>query len=149
MSRSTICHSCLSISGEERISPGETIFAGRYWLVEHAYPSGLEGWLVIVLKRHCEKLHQLSSDEWLELSTLQQRCCKVLKTVFKSSKEYTMCFAEGQGFKHIHFHVVPKHSGFDKENSGAKAFNYLKMPQSRWVSKPRVREICRQLKRKF
>ena len=53
------CHTCESNSGEKRISPGCQIYSGQYWLVEHAYPSDLVGWLVIVLKRHCEKLHEL------------------------------------------------------------------------------------------
>ncbi len=41
-----------SLSGEQRISPGPTIYESRYWLVEHAYPCRMLGWLVIVLKRH-------------------------------------------------------------------------------------------------
>jgi diadenosine tetraphosphate (Ap4A) HIT family hydrolase len=54
----------VSNSGDKRISPGCQIFNGKYWLVEHAYPSNLVGWLVIVLKRHCEKLHDLEKEEW-------------------------------------------------------------------------------------
>jgi hypothetical protein len=46
------CHSCRSISGEKRISPGPFIYEGAYWLVDPAYPTSHLGWLVIVLKRH-------------------------------------------------------------------------------------------------
>ena len=41
------CSTCRSISGERRISPGPTVYGGRYWLIEHAYPTRLKGWLVI------------------------------------------------------------------------------------------------------
>ena len=54
------CLTCLSNNGIRRISPGETIYSGKYWNVEHAYPSALLGWLVIVLKRHTGKLHELT-----------------------------------------------------------------------------------------
>ena len=45
------CLTCKSNSGEQRISPGPTIYEGQYWLVEHAYPVKRVGWIVIVLKR--------------------------------------------------------------------------------------------------
>jgi hypothetical protein len=48
------CLTCKSNSGEQRISPGPTIYEGEYWFVEHAYPVKRLGWLVIVLKRHEE-----------------------------------------------------------------------------------------------
>ena len=41
------CLICCSISGERRISPGPFIYEGAYWLVDHAYPTLLKGWLVI------------------------------------------------------------------------------------------------------
>ena len=49
------CWSCPSLSGERRISPGPFIHDGRYWMVDHAYPTRLPGWLVLVLKRHAEE----------------------------------------------------------------------------------------------
>ena len=51
------CYTCRSISGEQRISPGPIIYEGRCWLIEHAYPTQLKGWLVIVLKRHNVHFH--------------------------------------------------------------------------------------------
>ena len=55
------CWTCKSNLGEKRISPGPTIYEGKYWLVEHAYPIKMIGWLVIVLKRHAEALHELTA----------------------------------------------------------------------------------------
>jgi len=61
-----LCKTCLSNSGEERVSPGPTIYKGDHWVVEHAYPTALEGWLVIATKRHVVALHELTPAEWQE-----------------------------------------------------------------------------------
>jgi|SRR5215216_4255221 len=65
------CWTCKSNTGEKRISPGPTIFEGKYWLVEHAYPVKAIGWLIIVLKRHAEVLHELTAEEFTELAQIQ------------------------------------------------------------------------------
>jgi len=54
------CPVCRSNRGVERISPAPPVHEGRFWLVEHAYPCSLLGWLVIVLKGHAEALHDLT-----------------------------------------------------------------------------------------
>ena len=116
------CLSCKSISGEKRISPGPTIYEGRYWLVEHVYPTALKGWLVIVAKRHVEALHDLAYDEFSELGVLLGKTTMALRSVLDYEKEYTMCFSEATGFKHIHFHVVPKPHGLSPELQGPRIF---------------------------
>lgn len=68
----TDCHTCRSLSGERRISPGPTIYEGRNWLIEHAYPTGLKGWLVIVLKRHADALPREEIKTFCE--ELRTRC---------------------------------------------------------------------------
>ncbi|MDW3652700.1 MAG: HIT domain-containing protein [Bacteroidia bacterium] len=141
-----VCLSCKSNEGIKRISPGVQIFESEYWLVEHAYPCSLEGWLVIVLKRHCEEFHNLSREEFLELSHVQLAVIKAIHQYFHSEKEYIFCFAEAEGFKHIHFHVVPKTKDFDTQYQGAKVFHYLKTPKEKCVSQPRIKEICKELK---
>ena len=64
------CPVCRSNEGVHRISPGVVIYEGQAWLVEHAYPTSLLGWLVIVLRRHSEALHDLTPDEATELGGL-------------------------------------------------------------------------------
>jgi diadenosine tetraphosphate (Ap4A) HIT family hydrolase len=81
-----LCYSCDSNNGTKRISPGIAIFEGKYWVLEHAYPSGLLGWVVIVLKRHCEELHNLNKDEWIELASIQYELLKAMKTELNISK---------------------------------------------------------------
>ncbi len=139
------CLSCLSNSGVKRISPADTIYEGNYWLVEHVYPTGLLGWVVIVLKRHSEKLHELTREEWMELGELNYRLVNALHKLLDSQKEYSCCFAEMEGFRHIHFHVIPKTKDFDDGNTGAKVFKYLRVTGAECVSKEKIIELCNKL----
>src|SRR5438477_13205439 len=109
------CYTCKSISGERRISPGPTIYTGEHWLVEHAYPCGIKGWLVIVLRRHVEALHELSSAEFSELSELVEKTVRVVREHFACDKEYVACFAEAEGFNHVHVHVIAKPHNLPQE----------------------------------
>lgn len=36
-----------------------------------------------------------------------------------------MLFAEAEGFSHLHFHIVPRHSGLPEEYRGPAVFAYL------------------------
>src|SRR5438552_11013018 len=133
------CFSCQSNDGTKRINPGEQIYNGAYWVVEHAYPSGLLGWLVIVLKRHTEKLNDLSLDEWKEFAEINYNVIKVLHKFLETQKEYACCLAESEGFKHIHFHIIPKSRDFDQNLSGAKSFQYLKVTEEEAVEKGKIK----------
>jgi len=140
------CLSCLSNSGERRISPGEIIYEGTYWQVEHAYPTGLLGWLVIILKRHSEALHDLTKEEWEEFGRINYPLMKCVKKVLKPRKEYLCCFSEGKGFKHIHFHIIPKTRAFDEIYSSSRSFMYLKVSERNSISKDKIIQICSKLK---
>src|SRR5579863_8262585 len=112
------CLSCRSISGEKRISPGPVIYEGTYWLVDHAYPTSHLGWLVIVLKRHAEALHELSRAEFAELAEIQYKLAQVMGKNPHVEKEYIACFGEVPGFNHIHVHFVPRPKNLSAELKG-------------------------------
>ena len=102
---------------------------------------------MIVLKRHCEELHKLSHEEFVDLTVVQEKVINAIHKYFNSDREYLFCFSEGEGFKHIHFHVVPKHKGFNSKYNGAKVFHYLKAPKSEWIPPNRIIKICTELSR--
>ena len=143
---STECKICLANSNEKRISPGVPIYENGDWVLEHAYPSSLKGWLVIVFKRHCERLDSLTKVEWRSLGDIQFFATKALSNSFKLEKEYVCCFAEMEGFKHIHFHVIPKPINCDLESVGVKAFRHIKPDAENIISEDEVKEICKNLK---
>lgn len=143
------CLSCLSISGERRISPGPMIFEGRYWYLEHAYPSALKGWLVVVLKRHVEALHELTAEEFAELGAIQARATKLLFETLDCEKEYVMCLAEGEGFHHIHVHIVPKPRDLPPELKATRIFAMLKVMADEAVPPDEVAAFCEMLRERY
>ena len=143
------CLSCQSIAGEARISPGPVIYEGQYWLVEHAYPSALKSWLVIVLKRHAEALHELTVDEYAELGELQGRVIKLLHEETGCLKEYVVCYAEKAGFYHIHFHIIPRAANLPDELIGGKMFAMLKVEKDQAVEPEEIRLFCEHIKKRM
>ena len=143
------CLSCRSISGEKRISPGPIIHKGAYWLVDHAYPTSHLGWLVIVLKRHAEALHELSRDEFAELAEIQYKLAQVIRQDTHVEKEYMMCYAESPGFSHIHIHFVPKPTDLPAELRGPAVFAMLQVDEAHAVPPDQIRTFCEEFREKF
>lgn len=136
------CLSCLSNSGKKRISPGPPVHVGQHWQVEHACPSGLVGWLVIVLRRHTEALHDLTSAEFAEFGQVLERTVHTLQQAVGPLKEYVACYAEIEQFRHVHFHVVPRAHDIPEDRTGTRSFGYLKVAESEGASEAEIREFC-------
>jgi diadenosine tetraphosphate (Ap4A) HIT family hydrolase len=143
------CWTCKSNTGEKRISPGPTIFEGKYWLVEHAYPVKIIGWLVIVLKRHVEALHELTTDEFTELAQIQSKLIHFLFEELHCEKEYVSCYAETEHFYHIHFHVFAKPPNLPDALKGGKSFALLKVTDEEAVPSNKIIAFCELLRDRF
>lgn len=143
------CLACKSISGEKRISPGPFIYEGKYWIIDHAYPTKLLGWLVIVLKEHKEALHELTKEEFRELFILQEKTIKLFFKELNSEKEYVACFSEKKLFKHLHFHIIPKPRNLSDKFQGSKVFALLKENDKNPLSKHQIVDFSENLRRKF
>ena len=142
----TACLSCKSLRKEISLTPGEIIYSGTHWQIEHAYPTAVAGWLVCVLRRHTEALHELTVEEWQELAELQNACVKLLRKRIMCPKEYVACFAEGKGFNHIHFHIVARPEEVPEDARGPKVFSLLGQTAPRPLSPEVVQALCVQLK---
>ena len=139
------CRSCLGLKGTPRISPGPPIHVGEFWQVEHAYPSRLVGWLVIALRRHAVALHELTSAEFIEFGAILERTVRALHDTLGTAKEYVACYAEQQGFEHIHFHVVPRAGDLPEEFRGADSFAFLRVSLTEAADPDEVRRFCERL----
>lgn len=139
------CLICKSNSREKRISPGPTIYEGKYWVVEHAYPTKIKGWLVIVLKRHSEALHDLSVEEFRELSIIESKIVHLQLITMNCEKEYISCYAEKGQFNHIHFHVFAKPRELSQEYIGIKSFNLINRIEEEAIPKEEIIRICNEL----
>ena len=143
------CWTCRSNTGEKRISPGPTIFEGKYWFVEHAYPIKTIGWLVIVLKRHAEALHELTAEEFTELGQIQSKATRFLFEELKCEKEYISCYAEMEHFRHIHFHIFAKPADLPEELKGGRSFALLKVSTEEAVPASQIIVFCESLQNRF
>jgi diadenosine tetraphosphate (Ap4A) HIT family hydrolase len=141
------CWSCPSLSGARRISPGPFIHEGRYWMVDHAYPTRLPGWLVLVLKRHAEALHDLSAEEMTEMGDLIRRSCLVLREVTGCQKEYVSLYAEAPHFAHLHVHIIPRAADLPDNLRGPRVFGLLSAENA--VAPEVVRALSEELRARF
>ena len=143
------CWTCRSNRGEKRISPGPTIYEGQYWLVEHAYPVKMLGWIVIVLKRHAEALHELTAGEFAELGQIQARLIPLLHEELHPAKEYLSCYAEMEHFRHVHIHVFARPVDLPNELKGGQSFALLKVTPEEAVPAQEIIAFCESLKDRF
>jgi diadenosine tetraphosphate (Ap4A) HIT family hydrolase len=146
---SSECLSCLGLAGTPRISPGPPIYVGTYWQVEHAYPCAIVGWLVVVLRRHAEALHELTSEEFAELGSVLELSVRAVHGAHGTAKEYAACYAEARGFEHIHFHVVPRAHDVPEQHMGAASFELLRVSRSEAADPAAVRAFCESLQGAF
>jgi diadenosine tetraphosphate (Ap4A) HIT family hydrolase len=91
----------------------------------HAYGSALEGWLVLVTRRHVAVLADLSDDEAAELGPLLQRVSRALRDTTGCPKTYVAQFAEDPLHQHVHVHVIPRHADQSPDLKSYRIFSLL------------------------
>ncbi|GHO48134.1 HIT family protein [Ktedonospora formicarum] len=143
------CLTCLNLSGERRISPAPFIYEGEHWVVDHAYPTTHAGWLVILPKRHVEALHELTLEEYQERAEIEYKLVQAMRGYDSVQKEYTMCFAEGEGFHHVHIHVVPRPFDLAPELKGPRVFGFLQVDAEHAIQAPELTAFCEDFKRRL
>jgi diadenosine tetraphosphate (Ap4A) HIT family hydrolase len=77
---------------------------------------------VLVLRRHARALHELSVEESAALGRWLAVIPKALHHATGSEVEYVMQFAEGEGFHHVHFHIVARAADWNPEWTGPGVF---------------------------
>ena len=140
------CYSCEALRGERHISPTEHIYYGRYWIVDHAWPSALVGWVVLVLRRHAAALHELTADEFAEMGELLARTVRALHMETGCAKEYLACFAEADHFQHVHIHVVPRANDLPHELHGQHIFALLNPTDDALAPVADVQAFCTRMR---
>lgn len=120
----------------------ERIHTTPNWRVVHAFNSALEGWLVVVPRRHVLALADLTEEEAAEIGPLLHRLSQALGDELGCEKTYVMQFAEADGFSHLHFHLVPRQADMPADHRGSGVFHYLTRPKAEWVSAERRDELA-------
>ena len=119
------CKSCQAIQGLISITNTPRILETPHWIVEHVYPTSIKGWLVVVLNRHCRALHDLTTEEIQEFGRLLPLICQALHKILQTESEYVVQFAEGEGYHHVHFHVIARLPQWPDTLKGRRVFSVV------------------------
>lgn len=117
------CQTCRAIAGEISLTNGPRVDLDEHWLVEHCHPVAVVGWLVLVLKRHARALHELTDDEAVALGRWLPALTRAMHEVTRCEVEYVVQFAEGEGFHHVHFHLMARTAAWPNEYRGPEVFD--------------------------
>jgi diadenosine tetraphosphate (Ap4A) HIT family hydrolase len=139
------CYTCAQEAGTGKLLSREWIAADDHWRVAHAFGTALEGWLVLVPRRHITSISELNEAEARSLGTWQVRLSQALHQVVGCQKTYIAQFAEADGFAHVHFHVIPRSPGLAQELRGPRIFQMMRAGEHAPVTEQRMDQIAREL----
>lgn len=125
MSAETECVICAANASIGDLPPRERVAADEWWRVAHAFDAALPGWLILLPRRHVTAIADLTDAEAAALGAWQVRLSRALATVTGCAKTYVAQFSEGEGFAHVHFHIVPKPLDLAPELRGPRVFGLL------------------------
>lgn len=119
------------------------------WDVVHAFGTSLEGWLVLVLRRHAEAVADLQHAEAAELGPLIAEVSVAMREVLGCDKTYVAQFAEHRDHPHVHFHLIPRSNGLPERDRGPAVFGRLGVTDDEAVDEGRRSEIAESFRRQL
>ena len=138
------CMICDIASGKGKLP---LIYEGKYWIVNHVYPSQIKGWLALSIKNHKTAFHKISEKEIEELSSLILKLTKLLKKTTNCKKEYIL--SSNECVEHFHFHIVPRAKDLKKEWIGPKIYNAIRIKEEDSISNDELILFSKFLKNKL
>lgn len=87
---------------------GPVLAEGEHWRVVLNRNQNLLGKLMIVLRRHTERVSELHPDEWAELHLEMWGAERALSALFQPD-HFNFLFLQNQD-RHVHLHVVPRYA---------------------------------------
>lgn len=123
----------------------DCIHRTNFWDVVHSYNTALPGWMVLVLRRHIEAVHELTENEAAELGLLIRQVSMALKKTTGCRKTYVMQLAEHEDHPHVHFHVIPRMPDQPEDRHSTKIFGYLGVPEEARVTVETMNTLAAQI----
>lgn len=112
------------------------------FVVAHAFNANLEGWLVVLPRRHVLSIDEFDDVEAAELGPLLRGVTAALRATTGCEKSYVLLLAESEGFEHVHFHVVPRGTDLLVAYRGSRIFGLLGNPELDVVATVRMDQIA-------
>jgi diadenosine tetraphosphate (Ap4A) HIT family hydrolase len=139
------CQSCELIARRDRgeAPDWDRILRTDYWDIVHSYDTSLEGWLVLVLRRHVTGVADLTPEEAREGGELQRRVSIALMAAVGCERTYVAQFTEAAAHPHLHYHVIPRTADMADEARGPSVFfRHLGRPEPERVPEARMNAIA-------
>lgn len=138
------CHTCQLLADRDRggAPDWDSIIRTPGWDLVHSFNTSLEGWLVLVARRHIAALADMTEAEAEELGPLVRRVSLALHAVTGCEKTYVVQFAESPDHRHVHVHVVPRMADQPLERRGPGVFGYLGADESDCIDEVRMNELA-------
>ena len=118
------CFACVMTRAIGTLPAREAIVVRGGWRLAHDLGSSLPGWLVVTLLRHVDRMDELDDGEAAALGPLLKDATESLIEVTGCTKTYVMQFGEGEGFGHLHVHLVPRMPHIPEGLKGPAVFGY-------------------------
>jgi diadenosine tetraphosphate (Ap4A) HIT family hydrolase len=143
------CRTCELVARRDAggAPPWDRILRTPSWDVAHAFGTAVEGWTVLVLRRHVTAIADLTETEASELVTLVRNVSRALRATTACAKTYVAQFAEHPQHPHIHVHVIPRYQDLADEQRGPGIFTLLGLPEDRCVPEARRNQLAESIAR--
>jgi diadenosine tetraphosphate (Ap4A) HIT family hydrolase len=82
--------------------------SGIWLLRHHPHPSPLVGWLLLDTVRHVAGAAEFDAEEAAGFGTMLQRSSALVKELTGCDRVYAIAF--GEGARHFHLHLIPRHA---------------------------------------
>jgi diadenosine tetraphosphate (Ap4A) HIT family hydrolase len=129
--------------------PWDAIVRTDHWDVVHAFDTAIEGWLVLVARRHIAAAADMTDEASAELGPLVRSASRALATVVGCERTYVVLFAEATAHRHVHVHVVPRAADLPQELQGPRVFSQLGVAPEQRVAHERMNELALALRAAF
>ena len=116
------------------------------WDLVHSFNTSLEGWLVLVARRHIASLAEMTEAEADELGPLVRKISGGLHRVTGCEKTYMIQFAESPDHRHVHVHLVPRMTDQPPELRGPGVFGFLGAEEGDRVGEIRMNQLAEEIR---
>ena len=94
----------------------------RWWLLRHADPVPIAGWMMIASREHRGGLDEMTDLEQREAGIILAEVARAVRAETGCERTYSITFNEA--VRHLHLHVIPRHAADASTTSWALADRY-------------------------
>jgi diadenosine tetraphosphate (Ap4A) HIT family hydrolase len=102
------CGVCRIHADPEAIDAYEIHRGGLWLLRHHPHPAPLAGWLLLDARRHLGGPAEFTPEEAAAFGGMLQRCSTLVHQLSGCDRVYAIAF--GEGARHLHLHLIPRHA---------------------------------------